>query len=390
MSLFRRSGISIEEAAREYGRPLRSHTPFVSSRSALQQSVVWGATRLRADLVSVMPVDVYRTSAAAGIAVEVTPPPVLVEPSDIAEGQPMPINEWMYSSQMSLDRVGNQIGFITQTNALGLPAAIDLIPDDMVSMRIKDRRIVEYRINGEKVPPRNIWHERQFTVAGLPIGLSPIAHAALQLTGASLAQEWAVDWFVNGAVPGSILKNDDKILKPEEAERTRRRFKASIANGDVFVTGKDWTYSAVAATAAQSSFIEQMKYSDVALCRFFGVPADLVDVVADQSTTYANISQRNLQLLIMHLDPSLTRREKALSRLTPKPQYVKLNRDKLLAMDPASRASLFAQQITSRTRTPDQARALDDLPPLTEADYEQFERLFPSNRPTAPQTSGGN
>lgn len=391
MSLFRRS-TSLTDAQAYDARGARSTAgPRVTTDSALRQSVVWGACRLRADLLSLMPVDVYRKVAGAGINSPVAAPPVLVEPSEIADGHPMTIGEWLYSGQMSLDRVGNNIGVITKVDALGLPAAIDLVGMDEVRIRIKDHRVKEYRVNGEKVDSRLIWHERQHTVAGLPVGLSPIAYAALNLAGAEAAQQFAVDWFVNGTVPSAILKNSEKVLDPERAAIVKRRFKESVAAGDVFVTGKDWTYDPIAAKASESAFIEQMQYSDVALCRFHGVPADLVDVAVQSSTlSYANITQRNLQLLVMNLGSVVKRRNEALSRLTPRPRFVKLNSDAILAMDAKSRAELFKLQIESRTRTPDQVRAVEDELPLSEADYAQFERLWPTNRPAQTQTSGGN
>ncbi|WP_182112896.1 phage portal protein [Actinotalea sp. JY-7876] len=390
MSLLRRS-VSLGDVS-PGDRPLRrSGGPAVTSTSALRQSVVWASCRLRADLISMMPIDVYRRSKAAGINVPVSTPPVLVNPTEVADGHPMAIAEWMYSGQMSLDRGGNNIGVIRKVDAFGLPAQIDLVSLDDVTMRVKGGRITEYRINGEKHETRHIWHERQHTVAGVPIGLSPVAYAALHLAGAQAAAEFAVDWFVNGAVPSAILKNEEKVLDPLNAERTKRRFLASTRAGEPFVTGKDWSYNAISAKAAEAAFIEQMQYSDVALARFYGVPGDLVDVAVNSSTiNYANITQRNLQLLIMNLGAPVKRREDALERLTPSSQFVKLNRDVILAMDAKSRAELFKAQIDSRTRTPDQVRAIDDLLPLSDADYAQFERLWPARTPNQPQTSGGN
>lgn len=389
MSLFRRS-TSLTQALDAGGRsPRRAGGRRITTEAAMRQSVVWGATRLRADLISSLPVDVYRK--VGDVNALVGAPPVLVEPSEDADGHPMSITDWLHAGQMSLDRGGNSVGVITKRDAFGLPAAIDLAPMDEVRFRIKDWRIVKYFINGESYEPREIWHERQHRVAGLPIGLSPIAYAAIALAGAELAAEFAIDWFANGAAPVAHLKNSEKVLDPTEAEITRRRFTQQIAAGGLFVSGKDWTYDPISAKAAESSFIQQMEYSDVALCRFFGVPADLVDVAAQStSLTYANVTQRNLQFLVLHLGSAIKRRNDALSRLTPRPRFVKLNSDALLAMDPKARAELFKMQIDSRTRTPDQVRRLEDQLPLSEADYAQFERLWPTTRPNQAQTTGGN
>lgn len=377
MSLFRSSSTSAGAQALDgrfgFGRGRAS----VGVNQAMRQSVVWAAARLRADLVSVMPIDVYRKSDAVGIAVQVPTPEVLVTPSQIADGHPMGIGEWMYSSQMALDRDGNNVGVIRTRDALGLPKRIDLVAPEDVSYRVRDGQIVEYRIHGEKHATQHIWHERQYTAPGMPVGLSPIAYAALTLSAGISAQEFAHDWFVNGAVPSAILRNEEKTLSPQVAAQTKRRFLASTSVGEPFVTGKDWTYSPIAAKAAESGFLEQMKYTDQDLCRFMGVPADMVDVAAEgQAVTYANITQRNLQLLVMNLGPSVKRRDDALSTLTKDPRFVKLNRSAILAMDDKTRAEVLAEQIKSRTRTPDEARALDDMLPLEEADYAQFERLF--------------
>jgi phage portal protein BeeE len=126
------------------------------------------------------------------------------------------------------------------------------------------------------------------------------------------------------------------------------------------------------------------------IARFFGVPGDLIDAaVSGSSVTYANISQRNLQFLIMNLGPAVGRREDTFSRkLVSGPRYVKLNTDALLRMDPAARAQMFKTQIDSRTLAPSEARALEDRPPFTEDQLAEFDRLFGSRSvPTPPPTA---
>jgi hypothetical protein len=80
------------------------------------------------------------------------------------------------------------------------------------------------------------------------------------------------------------------------------------------------------------------------------------------------------------------RREKALSKLTPMPRFVKLNTDALLRMDPASRATMQAARIEMRTLTVTEARALEDLPPLTSEQVAEFVTLFGPAK--APPTIG--
>jgi HK97 family phage portal protein len=349
----------------------------VKATEARQQSVVWAAQRLRADLVSLMPVDVYRE--VGSINVKVPTPAVLKTPSSWADSQPMTIGEWIGSGQVDLDAHGNSFGVIRAVDALNKPAQIDLIQAEDVTARVRDGRILYYRICGEKTDPRFVWHERQFTVGGLPMGLSPIAHAAMQIAGSSGAQSFATDWFANGAVPSAHLKNTEMTIPDlEKTAAIKDQFLASTAVGEPFVSGKDWTYDPIAAKAAESGFIEQMEYSDLALCRFFGVPADMVDVEsATGSVTYANVTQRNVQLLVMNLGGAVKRREDTIStRVLPDQRVAKLNRNAVLAMDPKTRADLLKAQIDSRQIAPSEARELEDREPFTEAQYAEFDRLF--------------
>lgn len=374
-------------------RRARARGREIKASEARQQSVIWAAQRLRADIVSLMPVDVFRN--AGRINVPVPTPPVLQTPSLWADGQPMSISEWLGSGQMDLDGHGNAFGLISAVDGLGRPAQIDLVKIDDVSCTIRDGRIVSYRIGGEKTDPRHVWHERQFTIPGFPLGLSPIAHAALTIAGSAGAQQFATDWFANGAIPSAHLRNSEhEIADPAKAAAIKDRFLASTAAGEPFVSGKDWEYKPLAAKAAESGFLQQMQYTDVALTRFFGVPGDMVDVqTSTGSVTYANITERNLQLLVMNLGGAVKRREDAIStRILPTARFAKLNRDAVLAMDAKTRAEVTAKQIDSRQLAPSEARALEDREPFTEEQYAEFDRLFGARNPAqpAPAQTGGN
>jgi HK97 family phage portal protein len=365
----------------------------VTGDMALRHSAVWACLRLRADHVSTMPVDCYRT--IDGVQIEVPKPPVLVTPG----GERVGIQEWLYSSQVDLDRSGNCFGIITERSGfgsgtgsgVGLPARINLVPSSEVAIRIKAGEIDFYRIGGEKYAPDEVWHEKQYTVPGLHVGLSPVAYAAWSIGEYLSIQSFALDWFGNGSVPSAHLRNTAKTLKQNEAETIKARFKAAVANHDLFVTGNDYEYQMIQADQAGSSWLEAKGATNADIARFFNCPADLIDaaVQAAGSITYQNITQRNLQFLVMNLGPTVARREHALSGLLAQPRFVKLNATALLRMDPQARAATNAALIASRQRTPSEVREKDDLPPLTEAQLAEFDRLFgPPKTSLAPAGAG--
>jgi len=348
----------------------------------MQQSVIWAGMNLHAALESMMPVDTFRV--VDGAKVNVPNPNVLVNPSSFAEGQPDTIADWLYASRMSLQGWGNSFGEVTARDSLGIPSQIQLVPADDVTCKIRDRRIVEYRYGRTVMRPDQVWHERSNLLPGIPVGLSPIAYAMLAIETAASARTFAADWFGNSAFPGGHMKNSEKVLTDGQSDAIRSRFSSQQEAGGLLVTGKDWTFSAIQAKAAEAGFIEAMSYTDVELCRYMNVPANIIDVAVTGGAqiNYANITQKNLDFMVSRMGPNLKRRDDKLSTLTARPRVVRLNRAAFLAMDPATTADLMKVQIDSRTRTPSELRKLEDRPAYTEADYAEFDRLFGSKNQT--------
>ena len=362
MSLFRRAAnlSAIEQIIADRVGLRRSGVANVSRPTAMRHSAVWAALRLRADLISTMPVDTFRK--VDGVQVETPRPPVLVNPG----GDSVGIIEWLYSTQFDLDSCGNTFGLISARDGAGLPTRINLVPVEDVVVRVT-KGVTSYRIAGVDHEPRDVWHERQFTTSGSPVGLSPLAHSAASVAGYVSAQEFVRSWFAGGAVPSAHLKNSEKVLNRSEKDAVKAQFKQSVATGDVFVTGKDWEYSMLAAKASESGMIDSLRWGIGDAARFYGVPGDMIDAeVSSGSITYANVTQRNLQLLIMNIGPAITRREAALSTLLSRPRFVKLNTGALLRMDLKSRYE--AHKVGTGGRpfiAPSEARAFENLPPFT-------------------------
>lgn len=350
----------------------------VSQDRALRNSAWWACLRLRADLESSLPVDAFRK--VDGFDVEVPKPDLLVEPMPGT-----PIGEHLYSSRVDLDRYGNSVGVIVARNAFGLPAMVDLAPMGDTTAIMKGRRIVEWRICGERYDPSMIWHERQWTVGGWPLGLSPLAYAAWTVGGYLSAQQFALDWFGQGATPRGTLKNTEQKLKRGQIAEAKAGFRQAAENGDIFVTGSDWEWTPASMDAAGAGFLEQQSASLLDVCRYLGVPGDAIDVpVPGSSITYANVTQRHLQLLVTNLGPAIKRRQDKWSTALPRPRYVKLNTDALLQMDPQTRESVILARVAGKTLAPSEARALDNLAPFT-ADQLAEISLFEQMKAKAPQ-----
>jgi HK97 family phage portal protein len=364
---------------------------LVNEDRGLRHSGVWAATRIRADLISTFPLDVMRDMGDRQLTMPLAP--IFYTPG----GQGWSLEEWMWASQHDLDYVGNAVGLITARNGIstpfypdGLPAEIQL-QDTRVCSLIRHKGQMTWRIDGKMYDPKDVYHERQYPWSGTPIGLSPLVYAAASIGEYLSLQEYANNWFGNGGVPKAWMKNTVKRLGDTERDAAKQWYHDTIQNGDLMVTGNDWEYNMIQAEQAGMEWLEGRRFGLGDIARFFGVPSDLIDAaVSGQSITYANITQRNLEFLIMHLGPAVIRREKKLSQLLPQPRYVKLNTDALLRMDPQTRQQMLRSQLETWQITNDEARDLDNRAPLSDKDIERMTEIYgkPKASGAGPPTPG--
>lgn len=364
---------------RTLGGPRAAGTVVVTDEKAMRHSVVWACLKLRAGLISTFPVDQFRN--VLGIQTEYNPKPViLTDPG----GTKMDMIDFMAATQVDIDRSGNTVGIIAERSSArskyhpkGLPSRIELQQSSACSYHQKPGEPGRWRIAGEWYDPEDIYHERANVVAGLPVGLPTILYAALTIGEAQSMQDFGLSWFSNGGIPKAQMRNTAKRLQANDIVTTKQWYRDVVNNGDLLVTGNDWEYHMIQAETAGTEFIHGRNLTDTAICRFFDTPGDLVDVgTAGSSITYANITQRLLEYLILRLGPAVIRREKELTKLLPTPRYVKLNTDALLRMDPETRQKVLASRIDSRLLANSEARALDNNPPLTAAQIAEMEQIY--------------
>lgn len=393
MSLFRSRAANLDALAEAAGMPRRWGTRHsrTDGQGAQRHSAVWACRRLRANLVSSLPLDQFRR--VDGVQVEIpTKPDILTKPGALhIGGNRATAAEWLYATQMDLDGYGNTFGLIIDRDSLGLPARIDLFEAAKVRVVVKADGSVQYRVGSKTYTALEVWHERQYVVAGSPVGLSPLAAAAYAIGQYTSAQDFALQWFDGGAKPAAKMKNTARVLTDDQAAAVKGRHEATSTGGGVLVMGKDWEYDMISADASQTAFLETMKFSVADVCRFFDVPADMIDAGASgSSVTYANLGQRMVGLLVTSIGPAVKRREDALSDLISRPRFVKLNSDALLRMDPLTAAQILTYKVTNRALTPNEWREADNRPPLTAEQEQEFLRLFGhSLPPVAAQPTGG-
>jgi HK97 family phage portal protein len=314
--------------------------------------------RLLADSVSTLPVDVFRR----GEREPLEPPPILVTP---AAG--WSLHEWLEAVMRSLLLRGNAYGLVVARGADLRPTQVELVSPDAMTAKVNREGMIEYRLHGKPWPAEDTWHVKAYRMPGLVVGLSPVEHARQQVGLGLAVERYGATWFGDGGIPTGTFKNTELTLEQEQADEIKARLVNAIRTRQPMVHGKDWQFTPIAVKPDESQFIETAKLNVAAIARIYGVPPEMIAAESGNSLTYSNVEQRSLDFLIYGVSPWLVRLERALGALLPRRQYVKFNANALLRTTTKDRYEAHKTAIEAGLLTVNEARALEDLPPLEEA-----------------------
>jgi len=208
--------------------------------------------------------------------------------------------------------------------------------------------------------------------------------------GLSLASEqMGASLFGNNSRPSGILTTDAN-LQPEQITTMRANWEAlhrgpSNQNKTAILDGGlSWQQTSISPDDAQ--FLETRKFQITEIARLFRIPPHML---ADlERATFSNIEEQSLSFVMHTLRPWLVRWERELTRklLTPTERnsfFVEFLVDGLLRGDLKSRNEALSLAVGGPRMTRNEARALDNLPPIDGGDA----LLTPLNMTTA--TMGG-
>lgn len=350
-------------------------TPSIDT--ALQQSAVWACTRLVADVVSMMECHAY--TFKAGQRVPADDPAILRNPSADAT-----FSEWIYMLVVSAMLRGNAVGRKVRVDSYGYPLQVELYNPDQVSPGMKDGRQV-YRVGGEDIPKGDVAHFRAFRLPGSAWGLSPIKYAALAINREHAIQQFAYGYFTDAPHPSAMFLADGAISQPE-ADTLKRRVMAKLSGREPVFLGGGIKYQPLSVSPEESQFLATQKLGVAEIARIYGVPPEMIAAEAGNSMTYANVEQRGIDFLTYSIQPWLSKIEAFLSSMMPGQTHARFDPSVLLRTDLKTRIEATAIGIASKQLTPDEARAMGDLPPLTEPQKKILElvplTVSPVGRPS--------
>jgi HK97 family phage portal protein len=207
-------------------------------------------------------------------------------------------------------------------------------------------------------------------VPGSPVGLSAIEFGRQAIGLGLAAEEFGARFFGDGAHPTSIISTDSEVTK-EQAEVIKERIREALQNRrDPAVLGLGLKWQQVQINPEESQFLETIKANSLTIAKFFGLAsaAELIGAESTASMTYANVSQKSLNLLTYGLRPWLRRLEDIYDDLTVRPMRIRAKVDDMLRVDPKTRVDIQSEQIRAGLRTQNELRREDNRPPVDGGD----------------------
>jgi HK97 family phage portal protein len=366
-----RSTVNLSAYASMWDDMMGPYSPVAVGReTALSLAASSACIDTLATSVSSLPLDVLRESGTRRIPV--TPTPGIVRQPSVLVDQDV----WLYQVMESLLTDGNTFGEITSYGAGQWPTSIELIaPEQVVDRRVIDGvpTVLLSGVRRELYPWGDLWHlPGRFVRAGSPFGESPVQRAKATIGAAVAAREFGSRFFGDGGHPGAILRSDQELTQ-EQASAIKKAFMNAVkGNRTPAVIGSGITYEPIVVDPNDSQFLDAMRFAIEEACRFWRVPPSMVYAsTSGQSVTYANVSQADLAYLKHSLEGHLVRIERAFTKMLPRPQFARFNRNAFLRSDPEGRSVIVDRRLRNQTMTVNEARAIEDEQPFPGDEFDE-------------------
>ena len=391
----------------------------VDPDSAIENTVaVYSAVSLLAETIGSLPLHMYRKTADG--RERVTPaaggPGSLARMLHDAPNPEMTAQEYWENVEGHKLLWGNHYSYIRRDGA-GRPVELwPLRPDQMKVTRVTDDRGLPvgpkayvYTLPSGEVRGfgrSEVLHITDFSTDGLK-GMSRIEVARNAIGVEQAAGEYAGRFFDNSARPDGILSTDQR-MDDEDTKRIRVQWEnlhkglSKSQRVGILHSGLSWQTIGVPPKDAQ--FMEVRRFQIGEIARLYRIPPHMIGDVERSTSWGSGIEQQSIGFVVYTLRPLLKRIEGAIARdlgdpetgvtLTDSDLYAEFQVEGLLRGDMAARSDFYSKAINDGWMVPNDARSLENMPPLPGMDRPRIQSGFvlidengepvPLNQPAEP------
>lgn len=366
----------------------------VSQQVALGLTTIWRCVDLLASAVSQAPKDIIIKVGNRSFP-EFGKPGWLISPDP--SNPAYTIND--YFSQVALALLLDGNFFVYVYPDIYDPQVLRVLPPSQVD--VKSGPTYELRDQQGHVTatfgPAEILHGTWLRPAGALRGISPLESLRRAIGSAVGAEDHAARFFGQGAalsfgveVPGAMTPDQ----KNEMRENLRARYAGNVnshaigllTQGAKFVTG-------LAPTPEQAQMLATRKFSVEDLCRPYGVPPNMAGSQEPGASSYASADIWREEFRDYAALPLATRIEAHHNRLVQVPEGIadpnataqfKFNLDHVARTNILTRYQAYGEGVRGGFLKPDEARALEDRPPVPGGDQLYMQsQMIPISTPAA-------
>lgn len=378
-------GILVRSLKQGIGYPNRGWAPpmgsagrsitdiIVNADTAMTVGAFHAGVRLIAEDIASLPLSVFQKQDKARLIVTNHPSYAAIHHAPNPEMTAMVWRETMVGHLLTWGNCYSE----KELNGLGQTVRLwPLRPDRMVVEREpgSDLRIYKYRLpNGQQVilPASRVFHVPGFGFDGL-VGYSRIRMARRSLENAIAIEEYGLRTFANGAQPGVAIKHKEQLSKEAKkniAESWDEQHQGLSNVQRTAVLDEGMELDQIGFPPEDAQFLDSKRHSVEEVARWLRLsPHKLSDM---SRATFSNIEESNIDYVVGTLTPVMVRFEQQIDKdVLGAPFYAKHNAAALMRGNAKSRAEFYQIMTNSGLMTDEEARAFEDLDPLSPEDRQ--------------------
>jgi HK97 family phage portal protein len=336
----------------------------VTEDTSLRLSAVYACVRLISDTISTLPYDQYIRRDGQRFA---------YSPKDSWIDRPsteMPRTTFWKQIIISLLLDGNAFVLVTRSGN----EIVDLTPLNPNQVRVerRDGRKVFIINNTQTVGTDQMLHLTEMLMPGELRGVSRIMQAKESLGLGLALEEYAAQFFGNGAYAGGVLEFPDK-LSPEQRKEIRDTWNA-VHQGPkrAHRVGMLWgggKFNPLTVDPTASQLVDQRKFAVEEIARIFRVPPFMLGVSENAAMAFASIEQQQLFFRQHTIQPYVEMLEDHFQMLLENPAtFIKFNMSSIVRADLSSRYSAYNVALLAGFMSVNDVRRLEDLGPVDDGD----------------------
>jgi HK97 family phage portal protein len=251
---------------------------------------------------------------------------------------------------------------------------VDLTPLNPKLVRVEKQagRKIFIINNDQRVGTDEVLHLTEMLMPGRMRGVSRIEQAKESLGLGLALEEYAAQFFGNGAYAGGVLEFPDK-LSTEQRKEIRDTWN-SVHQGPrrAHRVGMLWgggKFNPLTIDPSASQLVDQRKFAVEEIARIFRVPPFMLGVSENAAMAFASIEQQQLFFRQHTIQPYVEMLEDHFQTLLSNPRsFIKFNMTSIVRADLSTRYSSYNTALLAGFMSVNDVRRFEDLGPVEDGD----------------------